>query len=38
MNKQIRIPTSLLEVLDVTKPKELSIIRAMADNLVGADL
>jgi hypothetical protein len=38
MNKQLRVFTNVLETLDVTCPKELTIIRAMADNLIGADL
>jgi len=36
-NKDTRIIVSMLETLDVTKEKELPIIEALADNLIGSD-
>ena len=36
-NKDTRITINLLETLDVTKEKELPIIEALADNLIGSD-
>jgi len=37
-NKDTRIAVNLIETLDVTRAKEMTIIEALADNLIGFDI